>query len=148
MDLKGHHVDWDKQKDTGKGKAKGKGKQTAKKKGPAGPTNKAKDLVAKQKEKLAKDRRVEPQWFDLVPFKTALEKFMKANAERRSELRTTLIAQESLLRDCFRDENNDLSYKKIVDLRELKQKFEDQHININPEIKDDLEPILLCFGNI
>ena len=92
MDLKGHHVDWDKQKDTGKGKSKGKGKQTAKKKG--GPSNKAKDLLTKQKEKLNKERRVEPMWFDLVPFKTALEKFMKANAERRSELRSTLIAQE------------------------------------------------------
>jgi len=83
-----------------------------------------------------------------VPFKTALEKFLKANAEKRSEFRTTLVSKESSLKDCFKDENNELSFKKIVDINELKIKFEKHQIPINPEINDDLSAILLCFGCI
>lgn len=83
-----------------------------------------------------------------MPFKTALEKFLKANAEKRSEFRTTLVSKESSLKDCFKDENNELSFKKIVDINELKIKFEKHQIPINPEINDDLSAILLCFGCI
>lgn len=100
-----------------------------------------------QKEKEAA-KFLKPMWFDLLPFKAALQKFVKVNAERRSELRTALVSQESLLKECFKDENNELSFKKIVDINEFKQKFKEVSISVNPEINEDLASILLCFGNI
>lgn len=69
------------------------------------------------------DKFVKPEWFDLIPFKAALEKFVKASAEKRSEFRTCLVNCEQNIRDCFKDLNSELSFKKIVDLMELKAKF-------------------------
>lgn len=73
---------------------------------------------------------------------------MRANAEKRTELRTTLASKENLLKDCFKDENNELSFKKIVDINELKMKFQEHQIPLSPETLDDLSAILLCFGCI
>ena len=49
------------------------------------------------------DKFVKPEWFDLIPFKAALEKFVKASAEKRSEFRTCLVNCEQNIRDCFKD---------------------------------------------
>lgn len=136
----GHHVDWDKNKDQGKGKAKGK-KQTAAKK-PAGGKNKKTEAMLKMRAKIEAEKFVKPEWFDLIPFKAALEKFVKASAEKRSEFRTCLVNCEQNLKDCFKDANNELSFKRIVDLLELKAKFQENHIPLNPEITDDLASIL------
>jgi len=136
----GHHVDWDKNKDAGKGKAKGK-KQTAAKK-PAGGKNKKTEAMLKMRAKIEAEKFVKPEWFDLIPFKAALEKFVKASAEKRSEFRTCLVNCEQNLKDCFKDANNELSFKRIVDLLELKAKFQENHIPLNPEITDDLASIL------
>jgi hypothetical protein len=84
----GHHVDWEKNKDAGKGKAKGKAKGPQKK----APVNTKKNMALKNaREKNEKEKNFKPEWFDLIPFKTALEKFVKASAEKRSEFRSCLI---------------------------------------------------------
>jgi hypothetical protein len=141
----GHHLDWEKNKDSGKGKSKGK-KQAAVKKPAAGKGkgNVLKELQAKREA----EKNVKPDWFDLVPFKTALEKFVKATAQRRSEFRQTLVANENQVKQCFKDENDELSFKKIVDVNELKHKFVEMNVPADIENNDDIASILMCFGNI
>ena len=151
MDGVGHHLDWDKQKDNLKGKKNSK-KAPAKKKGPAPATNNKTSQAQQNLERLRQQREaqkiIKPMWFDLLPFKAALEKFLKVNAEKRSEMRGMLIKEEAKLKDCFLDENSELSYKKIVDLNEFKKKFSDVQLTIDNDIKEHFAAILVCFGNI
>ena len=41
-----------------------------------------------------------------------------------------------------------MSFKKIVDVNELKGKFVDANIPVDPDSNEDIASILLCFGNI
>jgi hypothetical protein len=77
-----------------------------------------------------------------------MEKFTKCNAEMRSQFRTTLINCEKNLRNCFKDEQGEISFKKVVDINELKMRFVENGVALYPEILDDVSALLTCFGNI
>lgn len=66
----------------------------------------------------------------------------------RSGFRTSLINCEKNLKNCFKDEHGEISFKKVVDINELKYRFVENSVALNPEILDDVSSLLQCFGNI
>lgn len=132
----GHHLDWEKKKDENKGKGKKKTNNKAKATGKGGAKGPARPRGKNQKEEI------KPDWFDLTPFKQSLERFSKANAEKRSELRTALITFDKQLKSCFKDSHGENSFKKCVDMDDLKLRFTENNIVMNPEILDDVSSLL------
>ena len=60
-----------------------------------------------------------PTHFDLEPFKKALKSFLWINAEVRSHLRTNFITNRDLLIQCFKDDHNEPSFKRCIDVKEI-----------------------------
>lgn len=129
-------MDWERKKDENKGKGKKKTNAKAKTVGKGGAKGAPPRRGKNQKEDI------KPDWFDLMPFKQALEKFVKANAEKRCELRTALITFEKQLKGCFKDEHGENSFKKCVDIEDLKHRFTENGVIMNPEILDDVSSLL------
>ena len=117
---KGHFATWEKdQLEKGK-RGKGKGKKVvAKKKGGGGVLEKRRQEAADRKGKS----EVKPTHFDLGPLKDAFKKFMKVDSRVRSELRTNLTDYHEAVRSIFKDENDQLSFKKCIAITELEDKL-------------------------
>ena len=111
IDGAGHHLDWDKKiKDAriGKGKKAKKPKKQSK-------LDKMREEIERQKDAL----NVKPTYFDLEPFKKALKSFITHAAEQRCQLRTAFAQNQELLINCFRDEHNENSFKRCIDIKEI-----------------------------
>jgi len=60
-----------------------------------------------------------PTYFDLEPFKKALKSFININAEARSNLRASFITNKEQLINCFKDQHDENSFKRCVDVKEI-----------------------------
>ena len=60
-----------------------------------------------------------PTYFDLEPFKKALKNFTTISAELRSQLRTNFAQKQEDLINCFKDEQNENSFKRCIDINEI-----------------------------
>ena len=113
VDGGGHHSNWEQQK------AAAAGGRNKKKKG-GGPAKKGK--LAKLQAELAAQKEAmnkKPTHFDLEPFKKALKSFIALNAESRSHLRTQFVQNQELLINCFKDEREENSFKRCIDIKEI-----------------------------
>lgn len=106
----GHHLNWDEKARAAAGKKKKKG----------GP--KKRGRLAEMQAELAainNAKFTKPTHFDLEPFKKALKSFITHAAEQRCQLRTAFAQNQELLINCFRDEHNENSFKRCIDIKEI-----------------------------
>ena len=124
IDGAGHHLNWDEKKQAAtRGKKKQKG--GAAKKG--SKLQKLQADIQAQKDALNKP----PTYFDLEPFKKALKSFLTINAETRSSLRTQFVNNQELLTGVFKDEHNEPSFKRCLDIKELAPRLQQQGFAID-----------------
>ena len=89
-----------------------------------------------------------PTYFDLEPFKKALKSFIVINAEIRSGLRTQFTLNKELLINCFKDEHEENSFKRCIDIKEIAPRLQSQGLMLDPALADNLAALLICFGDI
>jgi hypothetical protein len=139
----GHFPTWerDQQANAKNKKAKTK-KQAAKKAG-------KQDALAARKAKYQADKggeAVKPTHFDLEPIRIAIKRFISCSADVRTEIRTMLTNFHDNVRDIFKDEDAENSFKKCIDINELAPKLLNAGLEIeNPQ---NIGPIFRCFGCI
>lgn len=111
----GHWATWE--EDQAKLLKKGKGGKKAK-----GGKVAAKSFMDKKREAFQAEKAgvvVKPTHFDLEPLRKAVQRFLACNGQVRADLRTNVIDFAEAVRGIFRDENNELSFKKCVDINQL-----------------------------
>lgn len=89
-----------------------------------------------------------PTYFDLEPFKKALKSFITINAESRSNLRTLFTLNQEVLSNCFRDEHEENSFKRCIDIKELAPRLQAQGFSLDTQMAENLGAFLICFGDI
>lgn len=95
---------------------------------------------------LVKEER--PTHFDLQPIQKALTKFLNCTAESRSQIRTLFAEKAAIVRNTFKDARGEVSFKKIMDVRELAGYLNEAGLTLEPHISESLGALLLCFGDI
>jgi len=97
----------------------------------------------------AKDaQNKKPEHFDLEPFKKAFKSFITISAEFRSQLRTHFAQKQDDLINCFRDEHEENSFKRCIDIREIAPRLKTNGFPIDQQMEENLGALLLCFGDI
>ena len=137
----GHHLNWDEKARAAAGRSKKKGKAGAKKQGKLAKLQA--DLAAAKDALLKK-----PTYFDLEPFKKALKSFITINAESRSNLRTQFATHQDILVNCFRDEHDENSFKRCIDIKEIAPRLQQQGLPIDSHMSEYMGSLLLCFGDV
>lgn len=89
-----------------------------------------------------------PTYFDLEPFKKALKNFTTISAELRSQLRTNFAQKQEDLINCFKDEQNENSFKRCIDINEIAPRLKQQGFPIDAQMEEHLGSLLICFGEI
>lgn len=89
-----------------------------------------------------------PTHFDLEPFKKALKSFLFINAESRSNMRTNFFTNKDQLISCFKDQHDENSFKRCVDVKEITGRLQHLGINMETQIAEHLDGLLTCFGDI
>jgi hypothetical protein len=121
MSGKGHFPNWEKEQGEKRNRGKGKKKAApAAKKGGGG-------ALAKRREAAALARgavQEKPTHFDLGPLRDAFRRYKDVDSQVRSELRTNLTDFHDRVKDIFKDENNEHSFKKCVAVTELEPKLQ------------------------
>jgi len=142
IDGAGHHTDWEQKKAAAGGrnkkkKAGGAGKKSTK-------LSKLQADLQSKKDELNK----KPTYFDLEPIKKALKSFLNMTAESRSSMRTLFINHKQHLINCFKDQHDENSFKRCIDIKEIAPRLQQQNIPLDQQLADNLSAILLCFGDI
>ena len=135
----GHHNDWT--KDANEKKKKGAG---AKAKG------KPKHNFASMQKKLGITKEVvkRPTFFDLRPIKEALRRFLHNNSEERTKMRTLFLEKSQQVRNSFKDQHGEVSFKKVMDVHELPKILVDNGIPLDKDMQETLGSMMICFGDI
>ena len=89
-----------------------------------------------------------PTYFDLEPFKKALKSFVTISAEFRSQLRTHFAQKQEDLINCFRDEHEENSFKRCIDIKEIAPRLKQHGFPIDQQMEENLGSLLICFGDI
>ena len=89
-----------------------------------------------------------PTHFDLVPFHTALKKFLSVNSKVRSSIRTAFTTHYQAVKSVFVDDHDEPSFKRCVDIGELAGKLANAQIPIENAHLENIGPALICFGGI
>ena len=141
IDGEGHHLNWD---EKARATAAGRGKKNAKKVKKQGKLQKMQAELAAAKDALNK----KPTYFDLEPFKKALKSFITHSAEARSSLRTQFASHQEIVVNCFKDEHEENSFKRCIDIKEVAPRLQQQGFAIDQHMVDQLGALLICFGGI
>jgi hypothetical protein len=142
MEGKGHFPNWEKEQGDKGRKGKGKGKKTVAKKG-GGKLQQRREQAQKDKGKVTE----KPSHFDLDPLRQAFKRYMAVNSQVRSELRKSITDFFDNVRDIFKDENNEHSFKKCVAVNELEPKLAAAGLTIEA-LAGNLGAVFHCFGTI
>lgn len=50
--------------------------------------------------------------------------------------------------NCFKDEHDEVSFKRCIDIKEIAPRLTAQGFNLDPQMQENLGALLQCFGDI